>query len=311
MQKVLLENTETLPTFASVTNSSWIETTKLTAMSIQAVIDVNTPAAKTFTAANATEIFTAAANGFPLGLKTQVSNAGGALPTGLTAVTDYFVIPIDANTFYLATSLANALAGTHLSITTDGTGTHTITPTALAGGSIKLQETNDTDLTPADVSVRFIGRGLLNEPTPGNWSANSTENSLPLSIAQGQKIYAQYTGNAATVITSNVTNVDYATKVIDSHGVFSGTIFLAPLTGWYSVNTAILLGGAGSAFDIQYYVNGVGSLSQSNGGASSVGRGVGTGFFLNAGDTLTVRLTVGGTLSNSAVAHWISISGQG
>lgn len=195
MQKVLLENTETLPTFASVTNSSWIETTKLTAMSIQAVIDVNTPAAKTFTAANATEIFTAAANGFPLGLKTQVSNAGGALPTGLTAVTDYFVIPIDANTFYLATSLANALAGTHLSITTDGTGTHTITPTALAGGSIKLQETNDTDLTPADVSsssqnITVDATLILQYPSLGRCKYVRTQTNLTAgSMSQSQRAF--------------------------------------------------------------------------------------------------------------------------
>lgn len=222
----------------------------------------------------------------------------GGLPTGLSVGTTYYVKSPITNSY----NVSSTPGGTAIVTSSAGSGTHTVHCFGYRLAS---------DGNYSNVSVRFIGRGLLNEPTPGNWSANSTENSLPLSIAQGQKIYAQYTGNAATVITSNVTNVDYATKVIDSHGVFSGTIFLAPLTGWYSVNTAILLGGAGSAFDIQYYVNGVGSLSQSNGGASSVGRGVGTGFFLNAGDTLTVRLTVGGTLSNSAVAHWISISGQG
>jgi hypothetical protein len=84
-----------------------------------------------FTAANATEIFTSAAHGLQTGDGPfQVSNSGGALPTGLTAVTDYWIIRIDANTFYLATSLANALAGTHLSISTDGTGTQTLADTA-------------------------------------------------------------------------------------------------------------------------------------------------------------------------------------
>lgn len=80
-----------------------------------------------FTAANGTEIFTAAAHGLSTGDGPfQVSNAGGALPIGLAALTDYWVIKIDANTFYLATSQANALAGTHLLITGDGTGTQTM-----------------------------------------------------------------------------------------------------------------------------------------------------------------------------------------
>ena len=81
----------------------------------------------TFTADNTTEIFTATAHGLKTGDGPfQVSNSGGALPTGLLALTNYWVIRIDANTFYLATSLANALAGTFLTISTNGTGTQTI-----------------------------------------------------------------------------------------------------------------------------------------------------------------------------------------
>ncbi len=84
-----------------------------------------------FTAEADTEVFTAVAHGLLTGDGPfQVSNGGGALPTGLTAATDYWVIRIDADTFYLATSLANALAGTNLSISDDGTGTQTIADTA-------------------------------------------------------------------------------------------------------------------------------------------------------------------------------------
>jgi hypothetical protein len=52
----------------------------------------------------------------------------GALPTGLSTGTDYWVIPIDDDHFSLATSFANALAGTAVDITAAaGGGTHTIT----------------------------------------------------------------------------------------------------------------------------------------------------------------------------------------
>lgn len=222
----------------------------------------------------------------------------GGLPTGLSTGTTYYVKSPISNAY----NVSATPGGANINTSSAGSGTHTVHCFGYRLAS---------DGNYSNVSVRFIGRGLFNEPTPGNWTANSTENCLPLAIDQRQKIYAQYTGNASTVISANTTNVDYATKAVDSHGAFSGTMFLAPLTGWYTVNTSILLSGAGSAFDIQYYVNGTGSISQSNGGASSVGRGLSTGLFLTQGDTLSVRLTVGGTLSNSAIAHSLSIASQG
>lgn len=48
------------------------------------------------------------------------------LPAGLSLATDYYFIKIDDNTFKLATSYANAIAGTAINITDAGTGTHTI-----------------------------------------------------------------------------------------------------------------------------------------------------------------------------------------
>lgn len=86
---------------------------------------------KVFTAANATEIFTASAHTLVTGDGPfQVSNSGGALPTGLLAATDYWPIVLTSSTFKLATSLANALAGTNLLISDDGTGTQTLADTA-------------------------------------------------------------------------------------------------------------------------------------------------------------------------------------
>lgn len=61
----------------------------------------------------------------------------GALPTGLTANTVYYAVKIDANTFNLATSVGNAMAGTK--ITTSGTqsGVHTLlrSPYGVGDGS--------------------------------------------------------------------------------------------------------------------------------------------------------------------------------
>jgi len=48
------------------------------------------------------------------------------LPAGLATATDYYVIVVDENTFKLATTYANAVAGTQIDITDAGTGTHTV-----------------------------------------------------------------------------------------------------------------------------------------------------------------------------------------
>lgn len=65
-----------------------------------------------------------------------VSNSGGALPAGLSANTVYYVFGASGTTqFKLASTYANADAGTAVDITDAGTGTHTIT--AVKPGQIK------------------------------------------------------------------------------------------------------------------------------------------------------------------------------
>lgn len=83
-------------------------------------------------------------HGLFTGLKGQLTTTG-TLPTGLSLATDYFVIEIDTDTIQLAASLADALAGTPIDITSQGAdgSVNTFTPTALAGASIKLQKSND------------------------------------------------------------------------------------------------------------------------------------------------------------------------
>jgi hypothetical protein len=84
-----------------------------------------------FTAEADDEKMTAVAHGLLTGDGPfRVSNSGGALPTGLAAGTDYWIEKFDDDVFYLCLSREDALAGEHVSISTDGTGTHTISDTA-------------------------------------------------------------------------------------------------------------------------------------------------------------------------------------
>jgi hypothetical protein len=64
----------------------------------------------------------------------QFTNSGGALPAGISAATNYWIINPNTggtggNLIKLATSLANAYAGTAVDITGAGTGTHTLVDT--------------------------------------------------------------------------------------------------------------------------------------------------------------------------------------
>lgn len=98
----------------------------------RALIGVGTGAlVEAFPAASvtaATDLITVGSNTdkWITGMKARVSTTG-VLPTGLVAATDYFVIRASATTIKLASTLANALAGTAIDITAAGSGTHTLT----------------------------------------------------------------------------------------------------------------------------------------------------------------------------------------
>jgi hypothetical protein len=81
---------------------------------------------QTFTAATSDIITVASTTLLPTGTPIQVSTTT-TLPAGLAASTTYYVINLSGTTFKLATSRANALAGTPVvDITSTGSGTHTM-----------------------------------------------------------------------------------------------------------------------------------------------------------------------------------------
>jgi hypothetical protein len=112
----------------------------------------------TFTAEADDDTLTDTAHGLLTGDgPVRVSNSGGALPTGLSAGTDYWVIKIDADKMKLASSRANALAGTAIALSTDGTGTQTMSDTA------DTERITTLDLTPFARWKRSAGIGEVCE----------------------------------------------------------------------------------------------------------------------------------------------------
>lgn len=120
----------TMPAIAMLVDLvGFYRVTTVTSTSSQAL--TNTLAAfGTFTADSSTDLLTGTGSLAWINLlpysRIQVSNSGGGLPGGLSAATDYFVIKVSDTTIKLATSYANAVAGTAIDISSNGTGTQTL-----------------------------------------------------------------------------------------------------------------------------------------------------------------------------------------
>jgi len=172
----LRDNSNILPlTNSAIAVSKVYQLNGADSVSYQLAYTDATPAVASFVAANVnatTDVITVAAHGFSTGLK--VALTGTNLPGGLSA-TNYWVIVLTVNTIQLATSLANAVAGTQVDITSAGTTANAaLTPVSLAttGVVIKLQQSNDGvtffDVSGVTVTVTASGNTLwlvTNPPT--------------------------------------------------------------------------------------------------------------------------------------------------
>jgi hypothetical protein len=119
-------------------------------------------------------------------------------------------------------------------------------------------------------------------------------------------IALEYTGNGGTSLTANVTDIDFTTKVQDTHSAWSGTIFTAPVPGFYQFRGSVRTS-ASVTILLHLYVNGSQKITVSeNPAATNIFQFSGA-YFLNAGDTASIRSDTAATLTNNAVQHWIFI----
>lgn len=141
---------------SDVLNEAIYSSTGMNSLVWTGTADVTTPSAAVsasgsqVTSSSGLLFTNSTANNFALGLKVQFTTST-TLPTGISALTDYYVVPVTATTYKVATSLANALAGTVVAYTNTGTGNQTATPVAIAGASIVLQGSSDNEGTWATV----------------------------------------------------------------------------------------------------------------------------------------------------------------
>lgn len=109
-----------------------------------------------------------------------VASSTGTLPAPLVGATDYYVIRMSATTIKLASSLANALAGTAIDITTAGTGTHML----LYPLSVRAVGENGGEETHANV-VAEMPAHAHNQIATGSGVSGTTGNPVQSSSTIG------------------------------------------------------------------------------------------------------------------------------
>lgn len=119
------------------------------------------------------------------------------LPAGLATATDYYVIRLSDTTFKLATSYANAIAGTAINITSTGTGTHTITwllPRYTNGAGVNAIFFNP-QATALGAGTPNLSLGYTNSVQA---ASRATPTVLPIGKTAASNSHILYTGATGT-----------------------------------------------------------------------------------------------------------------
>ena len=119
------------------------------------------------------------------------------LPGGLATATDYYVIKVSDSTFKLATTYANAIAGTAINITDAGTGTHTISwllPRYTNGAGVQAIIFNPNS-TAMGAATPNMSLGYTNA---AQTTSRATPTVLPIGKTAASNSHIIYTGATGT-----------------------------------------------------------------------------------------------------------------
>lgn len=209
----------------------------------------------------------------------------GALPTGLSTITTYYVINATTNTFQVST----VPGGTAVNTSGTQSGTHT-----LSVANFNLV----SNAAYTNAPIKLIGRLQFNLGTSGTWLA-PTEVAMPFSIQNGETVGFHYKGPGGVAFTSGtVWDYSLGTRVVDTHGLYSVGYFVAPKSGFYSF-----------ACSMDNYSSGVQPFVNRN-GYSYTGNLTGAMWgtiYMNKRDLLSAAPMGGGTGSSSTTLERVFI----
>lgn len=121
----------------------------------------------------------------------------GTLPSPLATATDYYLIRMSDGTFELATTYANAIAGTQIDITTAGTGTHTLNwllPRYTNGAGVQAIMFNPA-ATAMGAATPNLSLGYTNS---AQVASRATPAVLPIGKSAASNSHILYTGATGT-----------------------------------------------------------------------------------------------------------------
>ena len=175
-----------------------------------------------FTASSSSGLLLTYTNDFSNYTSVKFTNAGGALPTGLNTTDIFWLVRVGATSARVATSLANAIAGSVITYTNGGTGTHTMT------------------VTPNRYAD---GKGLRAYVVLTNQSGNST-NTPVMTMTYYNQDGAEKSLGATINFTAGGTNIPQVGKILHSGVAANNYGFFLPLaagdTGIRGIKTLTL-----------------------------------------------------------------------
>ena len=175
--------------------------TSVTTITAQATTNTISTRTATFTADASTDIMTyTSVTSLPSNLLTGTRvrcTTTTTLPAPLATATDYYLIKVTDGTYKLATSYANAIAGTAINITDAGTGTHTLNwllPRYTNGAGVQAIMFNPAS-TAMGAATPNLSLGYTNS---AQVASRATPTVLPIGKTAASNSHILYTGATGT-----------------------------------------------------------------------------------------------------------------
>jgi hypothetical protein len=204
----------------------------------------------------ATSTITITTHKYLTGTKLTYSAASGTVLGGLTDATAYYVITVDANTIKLASSLANAQAGTAITLTGTGNSSQTFTgDTATATSSITAGAVSSVTVTNVGsayltVPAVTVAKPIRTIPTTSITVSTDTIAYTTHGLVAGDAVkYFNGGGASATgltsattyyVATAGFTTGAFEVKAANTTGTLTATVAVSGTAGQFTCGNSTL-----------------------------------------------------------------------
>lgn len=265
--------------------------------------------ATAFTADNATDFFTATSHGLVNGDIILIDNTGGALPTGTSINTLYYVVNKTTNTFQISTTAGGAA----VNFTTNGTGTHSFytqfkvpdlqarVPLGYASSIISATIVFDgASAVDPTTDIITLASNTITTGTPVSFSGTN----LPVAEATTEIAFSLDASGNITATSGNFDHLQNGSQIrIKS---LSGTAALTDEAIYYVINKS------GGTFQVSTSLGGAQTGTGDAGTGTLVGMlsAVGTFYFISVSST-TAKIANTASDATAGTAMNITADGSG